>query len=77
MVDLTMEARLAYKEMIATLQGECADEENESDCTNSNISYRESNLQDASKGPSPESDEEVPNYSESSPPAYRSVVFSV
>ncbi|XP_015264584.1 PREDICTED: selenocysteine insertion sequence-binding protein 2 [Gekko japonicus] len=62
MVELTMEARLAYKEMIATLQQECAGEEKESDCTNSKINFRESNLQDAGKAPSPESDEEVPNY---------------
>lgn len=57
-----MEARLAYKEMIAALR-ESADEENESDCTSSKISNKESNLQDPGKAPSPESDEEVPNYS--------------
>ncbi|XP_077200619.1 selenocysteine insertion sequence-binding protein 2 isoform X2 [Paroedura picta] len=62
MVELTMEARSAYKEMIAALQRESAGEEDESDGTNSRIYYREDNLQDAGKVLSPESDEEIPNY---------------
>ncbi|XP_048359580.1 selenocysteine insertion sequence-binding protein 2 isoform X2 [Sphaerodactylus townsendi] len=62
MVELTMEARLAYKEMIAGLQRESAGEENESDCTHSKTHYEESNIQDAGKAPFLESDEDVPNY---------------
>nr|XP_056704513.1 selenocysteine insertion sequence-binding protein 2 [Euleptes europaea] len=62
MVELTMEARSSYKEMIAAVQRDCAGEENESDCTRSKTDDSENNLQDVVKAPSPESDEDVPNY---------------
>lgn len=63
MVELTMEARVAYKEMIATLERESAEEENKSDCVPIKAHSQESNQQDTDKTPPLESDEDVPNYS--------------
>ncbi|KAJ6669656.1 hypothetical protein lerEdw1_000205 [Lerista edwardsae] len=61
MVELTVEARLAYKEMIAALERESAEEESESDCARVKTLCSE-RPQDSSEGPLPESDEDVPNY---------------
>lgn len=57
-----MEARLAYKEMIATLERESAEEEDKSDCTHMKTHYSEK-PEDCGEVPLPESDEDVPNYS--------------
>ncbi|CAI5787013.1 Ribosomal_L7Ae domain-containing protein [Podarcis lilfordi] len=62
MVELTMEARLAYKEMIAALQKESAEEEKESDSANLKTLCREPSPLEAGEVPLPESDEDVPNY---------------
>ncbi|XP_033020050.1 selenocysteine insertion sequence-binding protein 2 isoform X2 [Lacerta agilis] len=62
MVELTMEARLAYKEMIAALQKESAEEEKESDSAHLKTLCREPSPLEAAEAPLPESDEDVPNY---------------
>ncbi|XP_034955829.1 selenocysteine insertion sequence-binding protein 2 isoform X2 [Zootoca vivipara] len=63
MVELTMEARLAYKEMIAALQKESAEEEKESDSAQLKTLCREPSPLDGGEAPLlPESDEDVPNY---------------
>ncbi|XP_053152564.1 selenocysteine insertion sequence-binding protein 2 isoform X2 [Hemicordylus capensis] len=61
MVELTMEARLAYKEMIAALERESAEEGSESECARTQPHPRES-LQDTAEMSLQESDEDVPNY---------------
>ncbi|XP_062985511.1 selenocysteine insertion sequence-binding protein 2 isoform X2 [Elgaria multicarinata webbii] len=62
MVDLTMEARQAYKEMIAALEREPSEEENESDCAPLKAHYSESSPLDTGEVPLPESDDDVPDY---------------
>ncbi|XP_061481923.1 selenocysteine insertion sequence-binding protein 2 isoform X2 [Rhineura floridana] len=62
MVELTMEARVAYKEMIAAFEKESAEEENESDFVHLKTHDRERSQLDIAEAPLPESDEDVPNY---------------
>ncbi|KAH0628187.1 hypothetical protein JD844_009035 [Phrynosoma platyrhinos] len=62
MVELTMEARQAYKEMISALERESAEEENGSDCTQSKTPYSESSPLETFGVPVPESEEDVPDY---------------
>ncbi|XP_003216544.2 selenocysteine insertion sequence-binding protein 2 isoform X2 [Anolis carolinensis] len=62
MVELTMEARQAYKDMISALERESAEEESGSDCTPSKNPYSESRPLDTVEVPPPESEEDVPDY---------------
>nr|XP_060618015.1 selenocysteine insertion sequence-binding protein 2 isoform X1 [Anolis sagrei ordinatus] len=62
MVELTMEARQAYKDMISALERESAEEENGSDYTPSKTPYSESLPVDTVEVPPPEPEEDVPDY---------------
>ncbi|XP_066474530.1 selenocysteine insertion sequence-binding protein 2 isoform X2 [Tiliqua scincoides] len=61
MVELTVEARLAYKEMIAALERESAEEEGKNDCARLKT-HCSGRPQDSGQVPLPESDEDAPNY---------------
>ncbi|KAM3846128.1 selenocysteine insertion sequence-binding protein 2 isoform 1-T1 [Vipera latastei] len=61
MVELTMEARLAYKEMISALEKESSEEIKQSDCTLQTHQKKYSGL-DVVIVPLQESEEDVPNY---------------
>lgn len=65
MVQLTVEARTAYKAMIAALEEEAAEEGSEK-CN----STHEESLPETSKAPHVESDDDVPNYSECLVPCF-------
>uniref|UniRef100_A0A8C0H986 SECIS binding protein 2 n=1 Tax=Chelonoidis abingdonii TaxID=106734 RepID=A0A8C0H986_CHEAB len=72
MVELTMEARHAYKDMVAALEEEVAEGGgSEKHSTILTSQYEKKSLSKTSKTPHVESDEDVPNYSECS------VVYSV
>ncbi|XP_072848476.2 selenocysteine insertion sequence-binding protein 2 isoform X1 [Pogona vitticeps] len=62
MVELTMEARLAYKEMIAALERDSAEEKNESACPDLTTNPGESSQRDTREVHLPESDEDLPDY---------------
>ncbi|XP_039217359.1 selenocysteine insertion sequence-binding protein 2 isoform X1 [Crotalus tigris] len=61
MVELTMEARLAYKEMISAVEKESSEEVKQSDCALQTHQKENCEL-DASIVPLQESEEDVPNY---------------
>lgn len=63
MVELTMEARLAYKEMISALEKESSEEVKQSDCALQTHQKKYCGL-DVVIVPLQESEEAVPNYSE-------------
>ncbi|XP_042311705.1 selenocysteine insertion sequence-binding protein 2 isoform X2 [Sceloporus undulatus] len=62
MVELTMEARQAYKEMISALERESAEEENGSDYTQSKTPDSENSPLETFVLPAPQSEEDVPDY---------------
>lgn len=67
MVELTMEARHAYKDMVAALEEEAAEGGgSEKHSTILTTRYEEKSLSKTGKTPHVQSDEDVPNYSECS-----------